>query len=241
MMVRSWLFGAAIGAAGLASADSAAPQDRSRIERSVVRIFVLIDGRVQASSTGFVISAAGHVVTAPEIGMWRRANLRIFAPDLPTDGTNPGEPGRVLAIDRPSNIVVLHAPSLRAAALPLQLRPLVGPMLVSAASYPRTVEGKWPRQVMALSPGAILEWGLSSPFGDRDAPPGAFHRYDAVPRPSTNGGPLVNTCGEAVGISVLADLLATGTRLYAASAQLIHDAAKSLGIDAVTAKAPCID
>jgi S1-C subfamily serine protease len=218
-----------------------AAQDRAQYERSVVRVFALIDRRVQASATGFVVTAAGHVVAAPEIAVWRRTELRVFASDEPTDGINLGEPARVVAVDPASNIVLLHAPSLKAPALALQLRPVTRPLAVLVASFPRTVEGKWPRQVMAVSPGAILEWNVSNPLHDLGGGPRAFHRYGATPQPSTNGGPLVNACGEAVGIAVLAQSLASGTRLYAASAQLIRDAARSFGLDVTIAGQPCDD
>ncbi len=219
---------------------SAAAQDRARIEQSVVRVFVFIDGRVQTSGTGFVIGGNGLVVAAAEIGRWRRAHLRVFSAGQPADSANQGLSARVVEIMHEAHIVLLEVPGLDAPALPLQLLPVANRAEVSVASFPRTREGKWPRQVVTLSPGEILLWGVPDPSRYFSAGQNAFVLFDATPEPGSMGGPLLNACGQVVGISVLAQTEPKYTNYIAASTLLILAAAQAHGIPVAAVTTPCV-
>ncbi|HEY5598281.1 MAG TPA: serine protease, partial [Kiloniellales bacterium] len=171
------------------------------VEPSMVHI--IIEGPVTAASaSGFVISAQGHIATAyhivePHI----EANWDLFVVE---SGATPEarRPATVVEAYPDEDLAVLKVENLNRPAVPLSeadAETLSKGMTVFAIGYPGAGER------LGADSGASFTAGMANRIftgaWKRDGPRIQIIQHSAATNPGNSGGPIVNPCGQVVGVN----------------------------------------
>jgi S1-C subfamily serine protease len=193
--------------AGLSQAALAlTPEEVARaVDPSVVRIYV--EGpRGRGSGTGFVVSRNDHVAT--NFHVVQTHVERDWAIFVASGGTEPGQrlavtvvglfPGEDLAI---LQVADLHGPPLRFASDELTAAELAPPkgLQVFGVGFPGAADRLGPVTEASFSPGSVSRTFSGS--WSANGPEITIIQHTAPTNPGNGGGPLVNACGEVIGIN----------------------------------------
>jgi S1-C subfamily serine protease len=211
MSIRILTFAVATAAAvaGLIVPPSAAiepPAVARKIEPSIVRVIVEYRGR-RISASGFVVSRAGHVAT----------NYHIVRPHVEADwGVFVVESGSPPEVRRPAMVVetfpaedlaVLHVVGLESEPLTLVETDTVSPsqgatiFAIGYAGAGRRLGGDGGTSFTAGMVGRLLS-GAWVP----DSVEFGIIQHSAPTNPGSSGGPIVNACGQVVGVNTEREL-----------------------------------
>lgn len=171
------------------------------VEPSMARIIVEGPGGT-ASASGFVVSTQGHVATAyhvvaPHIeGGW---NLFVVESGATPEARRPAT---VVKAYPDEDLAVLHVETLNRPAMPLSVsgtETLPKGMTVFAIGYP----GAGGR--LGADGGTSFTAGMANRIfigaWTRDSPRIQIIQHSAATNPGNSGGPIVNSCGQVVGVN----------------------------------------
>jgi hypothetical protein len=171
------------------------------VEPSMVRIIVEGPGGA-ASASGFVVSTQGHIATTyhvvePHI----EAGWKLFVVE---SGATPEarRPATVVQAYPDEDLAVLHVENLDRPAVPLSeadIETLTKGMTVFAIGYPGA------GQRLGADGGTSFTAGMANRIfigaWTRDSPRIQIIQHSAATNPGNSGGPIVNPCGQVVGVN----------------------------------------
>ena len=180
--------------------DLAASPNFKEIEKSIVRIVTQTPLGLN-TGTGFAVNRSGHVITnAHVVG----GSSRIVI--LPTNSTIPHE-GKIIAISEELDLAVLHASTLNLSPLTLSLVELQKGQKIWAIGYP----GGADREHIAYDPtvqdGVIGRTFKGTWDGRQFTEQLTIVQHNAPMNPGNSGGPLLDDCGQIVGVNTQASLV----------------------------------
>ena len=180
--------------------DSVASPDFKEIEKSIVRI-VTQSPLGFSTGTGFAVNKSGHIITnAHVIG----GSSRIVI--IPTNSTVPHE-AQVIAISQELDLAVLHASTLNLTPLTLSLVELHKGQKIWAIGYPGGADREHLADDPTVQDGVIGRTFKGTWDGRQYADPLTIVQHNAPMNPGNSGGPLLDDCGQIVGVNTQASLV----------------------------------
>ncbi len=180
---------------------SAASPDFKVIEKSIVRV-VTQTAQGFNTGTGFAVTSVGHFITNAHVAAG--SNQIVI---VPTNSTVPLE-AEVVAISRDMDLALLHAPGFNGLPLVLSLAELRKGQKIWAIGYP----GGADRDHLAHDP-TVQDGVIGRMFdgtwdgGGQVATRLSIIQHNAPMNPGNSGGPLLDDCGQVVGVNTQASLV----------------------------------
>ena len=179
---------------------SAASPDFKEIEKSIVRI-VMQTPLGFSTGTGFAVNKSGHIITnAHVVG----GSSRIVI--IPTNSTVPHE-AKVIAISQELDLAILHASTLNLTPLTLSLVELHKGQKIWAIGYPGGADREHLADDPTVQDGVIGRTFKGTWDGRQFADQLAIVQHNAPMNPGNSGGPLLDDCGQIVGVNTQASLV----------------------------------
>lgn len=220
-MLRHVLTIGAVFAAAASLAVSAAAQEAETVNKSLVRVIAMKDGKPVMTGTGFAIGNRGFVVTADHITSAGEPRvLKVGETDL-----GKARPAKIVFTSKDKNFSIIEVPNLGAPGLTLAAAAPKQGQAVYLFGFPG-----------ADSPNSTLTNGIVSSMMGRpaDGATAQFVQHTASGGPGTGGGPIVDACGGVLGVHGF--LLQGGAGLGLAASE-IAATAKSKNVAFTAAKA----
>lgn len=219
-MFRSIARSVAALAAAAAIAVPAAAQEADTVNKSLVRVIAVKDGKPVMTGTGFAIGNRGFVVTADHVTSAGDPKVLKVGEDM-----SKARPAKIVFTSKDKNFSIIEVANLGAPGLTLAAAAPKQGQAVYLFGFPG-----------ADSPSSTLTNGMVSSVMARPADGGQaqFVQHTASGGPGTGGGPLVNACGGVLGVH---GFLLQGGAGLALAASKIAAAAKTNKVAFTAAKA----
>ena len=180
--------------------ETVASPDFKSLEKSIVRV-VTQTTQGFSTGTGFAVSSHGHIVTNAHVV---EDGVRIAI--IPTNSTVPHE-SEIIAISHELDLAILRAPTLLLTPLTLSITELLKGQKIWAIGYP----GGADRERLADDP-TVQDGVIGRTFrGTWDGRPFTGQltivQHNAPSNPGNSGGPLLDDCGQTVGVNTQASLV----------------------------------
>jgi hypothetical protein len=171
--------------------------DLDKLDESVVRVLVPVDKGYE-TGTGFVINDEGYVVTNRHVVEHARKEILVIL----KDGLKAPLQARLVYSDDDRDLAVLQVNGLKRTPLPLAaIEPRLGTS-VYAFGYPGIGDRLITASSATLTTGAVGRMFTAPWFkGGADI---RMVQHEAAVNPGNSGGPLVNGCGQVLGINTQA-------------------------------------
>ena len=180
--------------------DSAASPDFKEIEKSIVRIITQTPLGLN-TGTGFAINKSGHIITNAHVV---DGSSRIVI--LPTNSTVPHE-ARIIAISQELDLAVLHVSTVNLTSLTLSLVELQKGQKIWAIGYPGGADREHIADDPTVQDGVIGRTFKGTWDGRHFAEQLTIVQHNAPMNPGNSGGPLLDDCGQIVGVNTQASLV----------------------------------
>ncbi|MEO8559131.1 MAG: trypsin-like peptidase domain-containing protein [Rhodospirillales bacterium] len=188
----------ACAAALLAGGPAAAQQvDLDKLDDSVVRVIVPVDKGYE-TGTGFVINDAGYIVTNRHVVEHVKKEILVVLKDSLKEPLQ----AKLIFSDDDRDLAVLQVVGLNRTPLPLAvIEPRLGTS-VYAFGYPGIGDRLTTAQSATLTTGVVGRMFTAPWFkGGIDI---RMVQHEAAVNPGNSGGPLVNACGQVLGVNTQA-------------------------------------
>ncbi len=171
--------------------------DLDKLDDSVVRVYVPINKDTAEIGTGFVINDDGYIVTNHHVVASAKKEILIF----PRDSTKP-LPAKLIFIDDNRDLAILRVEGFKRTPLPLaSIEPRLGAS-VYAFGYPGNGDRLDFAHTATLTTGVVGRMFTAPWFkGGTDI---RLIQHEAAVNPGNSGGPLVNACGQVLGVNTQA-------------------------------------
>ncbi len=180
--------------------DSVASPNFKEIEKSIVRIVTQTPLGLN-TGTGFSVNKSGHVITNAHVVS---SSSRIVI--LPMNSTVPHE-GKVIAISEELDLAVLHASTLNLSPLTLSLVELQKGQKIWAIGYPGGADREHIADDPTVQDGVIGRTFRGTWDGRQFTEQLTIVQHNAPMNPGNSGGPLLDDCGQIVGVNTQASLV----------------------------------
>jgi len=248
---------AALVMAVLAAPSPAAAQlDINQVDAGVVLIVSVLAGtdpathqdNVQSAmlGSGFVINARGDVVTNNHVvGFDPPPGTRVVSRIIFDGGTDPDhvKPFTVTWTSAEKDLAVIHVEGLRRPSLTLAQPDVVKGEKVWALGFPAVANLQAgggdipPSMVVSTLTEGIVGRVTQEPWPDRHVQI-PIVQHQASINAGNSGGPLLNACGEVVGVNT-AGIRSVGSINYASAASTVAESLRQEGIPFTPAPLPC--
>lgn len=166
---------------------------------SIVRVFT-DDSGGRGGGTGFVIARGGYILTNHHVVRFladRGQTPFVLAPGEPFENLMPTE---IVAVWPEVDLALIRAPDLDLEPLSLAMRPTLGAgAAIYVMGYPGAADRLGPVNVASFGQGFVSRrfeaaWSTSGESL-------SIIQHTAAINPGNSGGPLLNACGDVVGIN----------------------------------------
>jgi hypothetical protein len=171
--------------------------DLDTLDDSVVRVIVPINKGYE-TGTGFVINDAGYIVTNHHVVEDAKKDILV----IPKNSTGNPLHAKLIFVDDNRDLAVLQVPGFQRPPLPLAIvEPRLGTS-VYAFGYPGISDRLEVAHSATLTTGVVGRMFTAPWFkGGTDI---RMIQHEAAVNPGNSGGPLVNGCGQVLGINTQA-------------------------------------